>query len=68
VEASELEAYIARMYDQTREFVSTHRFGRAEDDPAPTSPAGAGDERRATLASGPAAQQREGHEQDRAHP
>ena len=31
VEASELEAYIARMYDQTREFVSTHRFGRAED-------------------------------------
>ena len=33
VEASELEAYIARMYDQTREFVSTHRFGRAEDEP-----------------------------------
>ena len=32
VEASELEAYIARMYDQTREFVSTHRFGRAEDE------------------------------------
>ena len=33
VEASELEAYIARMYDQTREFVSTHRFGRVEDEP-----------------------------------
>lgn len=32
VEASELEAYIARMYDQTREFVSTHRFGRADDE------------------------------------
>ena len=32
VEASELEAYIARMYDQTREFVSTHRFGRSDED------------------------------------
>ena len=32
VEASELEGYIARMYDQTREFVSSHRFGRATDD------------------------------------
>lgn len=33
VEASELEAYIERMYAQTREFVSTHQFGRppAED-------------------------------------
>ena len=28
VEVSELEAYIARMYAQTRDFVSTHRFGR----------------------------------------
>ena len=28
VESSELERYIARMYDQTREFVSTHQFGR----------------------------------------
>jgi excisionase family DNA binding protein len=42
VEATELEAYIARMYDQTREFVSTHRFGRAEDDV--DGPAGADDE------------------------
>ena len=33
VEATELEAYIARMYDQTREFVSTHRFGRADEEP-----------------------------------
>ena len=44
VEASELEAYIARMYDQTREFVSTHRFGRAEDDDV-DGPAGADDEK-----------------------
>jgi excisionase family DNA binding protein len=27
VEATELESYIARMYDQTREFVSAHPFG-----------------------------------------
>jgi excisionase family DNA binding protein len=46
VEASELEAYIARMYDQTREFVSTHRFGRAEDEPGHDhGPATAGDEK-----------------------
>lgn len=34
VEASELERFIARMYDQTRDFVSTHQFGRsaADDD------------------------------------
>ena len=38
VEASELEAYIARMYDQTREFVSTHRFGRPGDDADPDAP------------------------------
>jgi excisionase family DNA binding protein len=31
VEATELEAYIARMYDQTREFVQTHRFGRSDE-------------------------------------
>jgi len=30
VEAAELEAYIARMYEQTREFVSAHPFGRDE--------------------------------------
>lgn len=37
VEASELERYIERMYDQTRDFVSTHQFGKpasdAVDDP-----------------------------------
>jgi excisionase family DNA binding protein len=33
VESSELEKYIARMYEQTRDFVSTHRFGRPEDGP-----------------------------------
>lgn len=27
VEASELEAYITRMYDETRNFVSMHPFG-----------------------------------------
>ena len=31
VESSELEKYIQRMYEQTRDFVSTHRFGRPED-------------------------------------
>ncbi|MFM8154552.1 MAG: helix-turn-helix domain-containing protein [Actinomycetes bacterium] len=30
VEAAELESYIARMYEQTREFVSAHPFGRDE--------------------------------------
>jgi excisionase family DNA binding protein len=37
VEASELEAYIARMYAETREFVNAHQFGRspaAADDTA----------------------------------
>jgi excisionase family DNA binding protein len=45
VESTELEAYIARMYDQTREFVSTHRFGRSEDEPGHgDAPAGADDQ------------------------
>jgi excisionase family DNA binding protein len=38
VEASEQERYIERMYAQTREFVSNHRFGRSGDDD-PDSPA-----------------------------
>ncbi|MGZ4610904.1 MAG: helix-turn-helix domain-containing protein [Actinomycetes bacterium] len=41
VEADELEKYIQRMYEQTRDFVSTHRFGRADDpatDPASGAP------------------------------
>lgn len=32
VEASELEAYIQRAYDETKKFVEEHPFGRAEDD------------------------------------
>ena len=32
VEASELEKYIERMYDQTRRFVEDHRFGRVADE------------------------------------
>ena len=32
VEVSELEAYIARMYAETRDFVTTHRFGRSAED------------------------------------
>lgn len=34
VEASELEAYITRMYEETREFVATHHFGRPGDEDA----------------------------------
>jgi excisionase family DNA binding protein len=30
IEAAELESYISRMYAQTRDFVSTHPFGRDE--------------------------------------
>ncbi|MGN6524557.1 MAG: helix-turn-helix transcriptional regulator [Actinomycetes bacterium] len=30
VEASELEAYIARLYDETRTFVASHPLSRAE--------------------------------------
>ena len=30
VEATELEDYISRMYEHTREFVSAHPFGRDE--------------------------------------
>jgi excisionase family DNA binding protein len=32
VEAEQLEAYIARAYEQTREFVDTHPLGRPPDD------------------------------------
>lgn len=32
VEEDELESYIARMYAQTRDFVTTHRFGRSAGD------------------------------------
>ena len=37
VEASELESYIARMYEETRTFVSNHRFGRADERDASTA-------------------------------
>jgi excisionase family DNA binding protein len=35
VEASELESYIARMYEETRDFVSRHPLGRSDDDGEP---------------------------------
>ena len=35
VEVTELEAYIQRLYSETREFVDAHPFGRGEDEPAP---------------------------------
>ena len=37
VERDQLEAYIARAYDETREFVAKHPRGRADD---PQPPAG----------------------------
>ena len=44
VESTELESYIARMYEQTRSFVSSHRFGRSDDDlPDEASVGGADD-------------------------
>jgi len=33
VEASELEAYIARMYAETADFVRTHPLGGVDDEP-----------------------------------
>ena len=42
VESSELEKYIQRMYEQTRDFVSTHRFGRPEDEDADSDGEGEG--------------------------
>ena len=33
VEASELERYISRLYDETREFVERHPLTRPEDEP-----------------------------------
>ena len=32
VESNELEAYIARMYKKTRDFVTTHPLGKPDDD------------------------------------
>lgn len=32
VEEAELESYIQRCYDQTRDFISEHPFGPADDD------------------------------------
>ena len=34
VESSELEGYIARMYEETRDFVNTHPLGRSDDEDA----------------------------------
>lgn len=33
VERDELEAYIRRAYEETRQFVAEHPFGRGEEDP-----------------------------------
>ncbi len=33
VESTELESYISRMYEETRDFVTTHPYGRADDEP-----------------------------------
>lgn len=35
VETVELEAYIKRMYEQTEVFVTSHPFGRGEDEEPP---------------------------------
>ncbi|HTE71827.1 MAG TPA: helix-turn-helix domain-containing protein [Actinomycetes bacterium] len=43
VEVSELEAYIARMYAETRDFVTTHRFGRPAEDGGPPGAVDDGD-------------------------
>lgn len=32
VETRQLEQYISRMYDQTRQFIDAHPYGRGEDD------------------------------------
>lgn len=37
VEAEQLEAYIAKAYDETRRFVQSHPFGRGESSDAPTA-------------------------------
>jgi excisionase family DNA binding protein len=45
VEATQLEAYIERMYDEARAFVDAHPFSEADagaPDPAPTDPPGVG--------------------------
>ena len=43
VESSELEKYIQRMYEVTREFVSTHQFGRGLPDEPDRPDAAEGD-------------------------
>ncbi len=40
VERSELESYIARMYDQTEQFIAAHPFGRGELDDSGLDEAG----------------------------
>jgi excisionase family DNA binding protein len=34
VEATKLEAYIQRAYDETEKFLDEHPYGRADDEPA----------------------------------
>ena len=38
VETTELENFIARMYAQTRDFVTTHPYGRPDDEPPDDEP------------------------------
>lgn len=40
VEATELEAYIKRAYDETRAFLAAHPFGRADGDSVPADELG----------------------------
>ncbi|MGH3355438.1 MAG: helix-turn-helix domain-containing protein [Nocardioidaceae bacterium] len=37
VEADQLEAYIARLYDETNDFIRAHPFGEDDDQQAPRS-------------------------------
>ncbi|HEX2176846.1 MAG TPA: helix-turn-helix domain-containing protein [Nocardioidaceae bacterium] len=38
VEADQLEAYIARLYEQTTEFITTHPYGEDDEDGQPPGP------------------------------
>jgi excisionase family DNA binding protein len=44
VEATELEAYIQRLYAETRDFVDRHPLGASDSAMGPRSSAGAGDD------------------------
>jgi excisionase family DNA binding protein len=42
VEATELESYIQRMYEQTRDFVQAHPFGTTDEDSLAVEPVDSG--------------------------